>query len=1417
MAQDDPSGPAIAETSVRRSRARAAARYSGFALLGVLLLILAVFLWLNTDLGRRYVVSQINNLETASGLDIDVGRIEGSLFGELTLHDLRLKDSKGLFFVAPEAELDWRPFAYFRNQVDIRGLDIPTARLLRLPELRAGDPNAPLLPDIDIYVGRLRIERMQVDPGVTGYRHLLTMSGSARVDDGRAQLSLDTSAIEGPGLPGGDRLALRLDAVPEQNRLDLGLRLEAPAAGFVARLTGLDKPLVAAIDGKGSWADWRGRARAALGGEGLLSLAIGARDGTISLDGPIAPGLMMAEGPLRRLLAPHAQLNLVARLDNRRADTRLRLSAPALSVGAEGLIDLGQSRFENLRLAARLSRPGAIAPNLSARDLRLAMVLNGAFGTPFVAYDLEAGALGFDGTIVEGLRARGRAKVDADRIAIPVSASARRITGLNPAVGGLLNNVRLDGILNYSGGKILSDDLRIRSDKLAATAIVVADLQRGEYRAGLQGRVDNYAIEGVGLLDITSDLDVVSNRGGFGIKGKVAVRTRRIDNQTARDLLGGQATASADIAMAPSGIFRIDNLRLNAPLMRITSGGGSYGPGDRIALRATGRSSRYGLLSVIVTGTLARPQVQLIAASPGFGIGLRDVKATVRATANGYAISATGQSAYGPFEAEVTILSGRGPMTIDVHRLLFAGMTFTGRIVQTPAGPFAGTLAMTGRGMSGTVRLAAAGQYQRADIQARAAGAEIPGERPILIQRGLLAATIVFYPDIVPIDEQGRLMSGTSIQADVQLAGVRSDNFALSRARAVIDYRGGRGTAKLFAEGTSGVSFRIAANAVLTPDLIRAAVHGQVNRIPFRLASPAELRKVGTAWQLAPTRIVFPQGSVLLAGRYGDGLVVQSRLRDFDLSILNAFSPGLGLGGKATGSVDFAQASPAAFPRADARISIAGFTRTGIAVRSTPVDIALAGTLRPEGAALNALVRRGGAVVGRVQARLQPIAANGGWMERLMASPLGGGIRYNGPAEILWSLVGAGSQHLSGPIGIAADFSGRVDDPQLTGVVRANNMTFVDETYGTRITSLAVRGRFTSSRLEIEKLAGRAGRGTVEGQGSIGFAAAAGYPMDIRLILKDAQLARSDALEATISGNVAITNSRAAGALIAGDLQLPELRYQIVRQGAAQVIDLAGVRRKGEPLPVPGEQAEAEGVPSIWKLDLRLRANNEVFIAGMGLESEWSTDLRVQGTSATPSLLGGAELVRGTYSFSGRRFTVTKGRIEFTGARPPNPRLDIAASADIDGVTVNILVGGRANNPQIAFTSSPALPQDEILARILFGGSVTEISALQAVQLAASLNSLRGGSGGLNPLGALRSATGLDRLRILGADDTTGRGTAIAAGFYVSNDIYLEIITDARGFTATQLEIALSKALSLLSQVGSSGGSNINLRYRKEY
>jgi translocation and assembly module TamB len=565
-------------------------KWAAIALAALILLAGALLLGINSDPGRRWVAGQINGMEMASGLSIHVDGLEGSLYGKLRVRGLTLSDPKGVFFSSPLVSLDWRPFAYLNNHVDIRSAAIPQARLRRLPELKpSGDPNAPLLPDLDIDIGRLQIGRLQVDPAVTGTGHLLALDARATIADRRAQIRGDVRALTAPGIAGGDRLHLVLDAVPADNRLAVDVDLSAPKGGFITSLAGLNQPVSGSISGKGSWKDWRGGAQLNLGAERLLDLSITARNGTFAANGPIRPGLLF-DGPVRRLAAPFVQLNLVTTLDQRRADTRVQLRSKAAALAASGQIDLGHSRFTNLKLAARLLEPGAIAPNLRASNARVALVLNGPFGTPQVAYRLQAAAVGFGDTIVQGLDAQGSARIDTDRILIPVAASATRIGGLNPALGGLLTNVRLNGSFAISGSHMLSDNLRIRSDRLNATAIVVADLAKGEYRGAIKGTVNNYLVEGIGLLDVTTNLDLTSSAAGFGLNGRIAVRTRRIDNATARDFLGGNAIVTAHLAMNAAGVFSLDNLRVASPQLTISSGRGHYGPGSEIGLNATGIS-----------------------------------------------------------------------------------------------------------------------------------------------------------------------------------------------------------------------------------------------------------------------------------------------------------------------------------------------------------------------------------------------------------------------------------------------------------------------------------------------------------------------------------------------------------------------------------------------------------------------------------------------------------------------------------------------------------------------------------------------------------------------------------------------------------------------------------------------------------
>src|SRR3546814_3020336 len=132
-------------------------------------------------------------------------------------------------------------------------------------------------------------------------------------------------------------------------------------------------------------------------------------------------------------------------------------------------------------------------------------------------------------------------------------------------------------------------------------------------------------------------------------------------------------------------------------------------------------------------------------------------------------------------------------------------------------------------------------------------------------------------------------------------------------------------------------------------------------------------------------------------------------------------------------------------------------------------------------------------------------------------------------------------------------------------------------------------------------------------------------------------LAESDALGATATGTLRVTNSAERGGLIAGDLTIPEARYKIIRQGAADVPELQGVRRKGAP---PQQESAQGGVPSRFRLRINVKADNRIFVSGMGLESEWKSNVQVRGTTASPRLSGTLEVVRGTYSFASKRFDV---------------------------------------------------------------------------------------------------------------------------------------------------------------------------------
>src|SRR3546814_6509771 len=83
-------------------------KWIGVAILGLVVLVAAILLGLNTGPGKRFLVNQIGAYTTATGLNVQVGRIEGSIYGRMVLRDVRVRDPKGVFLTAPQLAIDWR-------------------------------------------------------------------------------------------------------------------------------------------------------------------------------------------------------------------------------------------------------------------------------------------------------------------------------------------------------------------------------------------------------------------------------------------------------------------------------------------------------------------------------------------------------------------------------------------------------------------------------------------------------------------------------------------------------------------------------------------------------------------------------------------------------------------------------------------------------------------------------------------------------------------------------------------------------------------------------------------------------------------------------------------------------------------------------------------------------------------------------------------------------------------------------------------------------------------------------------------------------------------------------------------------------------------------------------------------------------
>jgi translocation and assembly module TamB len=1394
----------VAETPRRRRHAKRAAKWTLGIVGALVLLIVAAVVVLNTPIGQRALTDRIAAQTLPNGLNIRIGRIEGDLYGKAVLRDVRLSDPKGVFATIPRAEVDWRPLAWLRNTLDIRSFAARRATLQRLPEFLPGDPDAPLLPGFDISIDRLQIENLTLAAGIAGPNvQRVDLNGEVQVTDRRL-------LVNSRGRLGRtDSYAFKIDAEPDGNDFDLGLDYRAAANGPVAQMLGADAAWRAQIGGEGTWQNWNGRAVVRRDGESFAAFKLTNQAGLFRILGQAYPGAMLT-GPLAGLAGEAVSVDAAARIANRRVDGRYTVLGRGLAINAQGLVDLAQNRAEELVFDASLRRPLDIA-GTRFEQTTLAGTLDGAFTDLKLDHTLRVGRLVSGTTQLAGLVQRGAASYDGTRWTLPLDATVARVRTGTAMIDPRLVNGRVTGSIRLTGNRLDSDRLRIAFPNTSGDVTLTGNIARGTYRIDGTVSAQQLVLENVGRANGSARITLdIGGRAPWALVAGLSARIAPVSNATLANLAGNSIAIRGGLNLAsnrPIAFNRlvVDGARLDMALNGRVQGG-------RTTLAGSGRQVNYGPFTVEATITGEGPRATLVFANPYPAAGLRDVRVALEPSRDGFRIETTGQSLLGPFDGVLGLAIPRsGPTRIAIEQMRVSNTNVTGALT-LGSGAVAGNLVLAGGGLDGTIALTPRGGGQGLDVALQARNASFGGATPLTIARA-------------DINGQGTLSQANStFSGTARGAGLSFGSLFIGRFAAQGQLTNGVGRVDASIAGRRASSFALDLNAEFAQQRIAVAARGELAGRRITMPRRAVLTALQSGgWQLAPTQVNFGDGAMVAQGRFGGGdLQLGLQLASMPLSLLDITGAELGLGGTVSGLVNYAN-GPDGLPRGDARVMIDDLSRSGLVLSSKPVDLALVGQLTASDLTARAVFRNEDIQRGRLQARITGLPGGNDLVTRLRAGRLFAQLRYQGAAESLWRLAAIEAFDMTGPVSIGADATGTLADPLVRGAVSSDNLRVRSALSGTDIRSVRVRGTFNGSRLAIRSFAGKARNGgDVSGSGTVDLAGLGervqgrflqvrGPTLDLRAAARNAHLLDANGLSATVTGPLRIV-SNGLGGTIAGRVRIDEASWALGTAADDRRLPRIATRE----INTPDDIGPANAAGGTWRYLINATADSRIDVRGMGLDSEWGADILLRGTTDAPRIGGEARVVRGAYSFSGTRFELTRGIISFDENAPIDPRLDIGAETAITGLTVRVRVSGNAMEPQIDFSSVPALPEEEILARLLFGGSITSLAATDALQLGAAVASLRGG-GGMDPINQLRSAIGLDRLRIVPADPTINRQTGVALGKNIGRRFYVEIITDGRGYSATALEFRVTNWLSLLATVSTVGRQSAVAKVSRDY
>ncbi len=1336
-----------------------------------------------------------------SGYRVSCGTLEGGLLSSFTCTDVKIADAQGTFLKARRLSLAWHPWALIGEGVSVDKLVLDDGVLTRVPQSTSPSTNTGILPGTRIAVADLAVRRFTL----------------AIASAPRACISLGGKAVAGP--KGFDAALGLTRCAPKNGQLsfkghydkpsgDLALAARGKDDGaLLAALTGIENagPTDIALDGRGTISSFNGTLSLHAENVARVDTRFNARDltaTTLAAKFDIAPALLPAWAPRGPgtvnadvTRGPNGGFDIssvVIDWAGIRGNAQLSLDSDGALNGTVALATTRRFAISGASIGALKARAKVSGTPKQPRLRGMASLADVAAGSTQIA-QLQANFT----TAPEAGGAVGASIVGhAKGAVLPAPAGGLLGTAFSfhaNATRASDGAISVDGTVNGAAAAMVLKAALGKSSGSGHLTVTVPDLAKAN--AGFGGQA-------------TARLDLPQLALNGDMVGTLEIHGAGIAPRGLGAALGKSPVLTAHLR-ARAGAYVVSDIALDTAAAAVHGNASLAGDG---ALRAHLQTTRGDLkplskyfgrrlkgsftLSADVTGTGSAPIVHLAGQAPRIRIENNIVKKTElrldarkqdRWTGKLVVTSATPGGAVDVAANFETVSDG---WTLHVAKGELGPAVLSGQL-ESHGARYAGALELKGH------LLEPLGYFL---------GKEMQG-----------SGTLALRGD-------GRNLALVADLKDVKTDGLRN---ATVHADATAEGMSGPLTARIeIKDGDNHVA--AAAGGTLSPVAITLTkLDGVWAGAKLALRAPASFTMKNGAFALSNTVIGISGGTLTLAAKGGHGsLQGNLHLSDMPVAPIAAL---LQLG-KAKGAIALDLAANMTPGKTDAQLKLnaSGLMFAGAGKADKPANITMTGGWDGHVASVDGRVTGLDDKEATLTARVPMVRSGTGYLPVLARSgPVSAQFRARLRAGRLMALLPVSEQSATGLLSGAADVSGDIANPQFSGKLALTDGSFSDFQTGIKLEKLNATLDATGGSRAVLKLTATDGNsGTVKAEGEFSMAAfetgsvgkLAGH---LDMTLNQAQIIRDDLVHGSATGKLALDLPGDQPPAITGKLRTNTVRIDAGAALPPNVPQIEVREINGGPPPSARKAAKTPTLFSTATLDIAVDMPNRVFVTGHGMDSEWSGDLNVTGTLGSPEVSGRLDVVRGQAELIGKTFQLDEGRVRFGPDVPGNATVRIVGTNDSSDISVTVTIEGSVLDPKITWTSSPSLPQSEVLSHLFFGTSTPHLSVGQALQLAelsGQLKSLGLGGGGGGLLSFARGLTGLDVLRFTTPSDLSGGGASIAAGKYITDRVYLGVKqgTDVSAGTA-QVEVKITPHITLDAEAGANSNGSVGVTWKWDY